>query len=247
MKKYIAYFDFLGFKEFIDNNDLENQKRSMGHIFREIEIALGQENVKEAPQGIIADLSKSKVNAINFSDTIVFFTNDDTKDSLIEILKVAFKFNWRTNGYVFPARGALVFGEIIYVPHSEKSEFNAVYNVNSVFGKGLVDAHIKAESQNWAGTVIDESFISQINELGLNHQDIIPKYAKKYKVPYKNISFHEEEYVLNFIEGHMDKAAFKNYSKGIERNFSEYNKSINHPSVKNKLENTVEFLKSYLK
>jgi hypothetical protein len=42
MKKFIAYFDYLGFKQFIDNNDLEYQRKIVGNNFRDIESALGQ-------------------------------------------------------------------------------------------------------------------------------------------------------------------------------------------------------------
>lgn len=246
MKRYIAYFDYLGYKEFIENNDLDRQKQVMDSIFREIEAALGQDYTIDVPRGVIADLSNSKINGINFSDTVVFFTNDSSKESLFELLEVAYKFNWRANGFIFPVRGALVYDELVYVDYKNENSHNGTYNINSVFGKGLVNAHLKAESQNWAGTVIENSFVEQIELIGLNHQEILSKYAKKYKVPYKTRPFYEKEYVLNYIEGQMNKEAFENYSKGLKRNFSEYKKTIDHPSVKIKLENTIEFLRSYL-
>ena len=94
MKKFIAYFDYLGFKQFIENNDLDYQKRIMENNFRDIENALGQGKLKQPTHGAIADLANSNINCINFSDTIVFWTNDDSESSLIEIIEVAYKFNW---------------------------------------------------------------------------------------------------------------------------------------------------------
>ena len=41
MNKFIAYFDFLGFKDFILNNDIEYQNQIMNNIFRDIESSLG--------------------------------------------------------------------------------------------------------------------------------------------------------------------------------------------------------------
>lgn len=41
MKKFIAYFDYLGFKQFIDNNDLVYQRKIVGNNFPDIENALG--------------------------------------------------------------------------------------------------------------------------------------------------------------------------------------------------------------
>ena len=40
MKIFIAYFDFLGFKQFIKNNTLESQMNTVINIFRDIENVL---------------------------------------------------------------------------------------------------------------------------------------------------------------------------------------------------------------
>lgn len=67
---YLAYFDFMGFKEFIQNNDDVVLMRRMGHIFRDIEMCLGKGEYKEARNGmILADISNSKLNCLNISDT----------------------------------------------------------------------------------------------------------------------------------------------------------------------------------
>ena len=56
---YLAYFDFMGFKEFIQNNDDDVLMRRMGHIFRDIEICLGQGKYQEPRNGVIvADVSR---------------------------------------------------------------------------------------------------------------------------------------------------------------------------------------------
>jgi len=70
---YLAYFDYLGFKEFIENNDDEVLMRRMGHIFRDIEGALGLGKYREPQNGVIlSDLSNSSVNCLNISDTVLF-------------------------------------------------------------------------------------------------------------------------------------------------------------------------------
>src|SRR5262249_38863533 len=110
---YLAYFDFMGFKEFIQNNDDETLVRRMGHIFRDIEICLGQGKYQEPKGGVIlADVSKSKLNCLSISDTVIIWTNDVERDSLIELINVAYEFNWRENGYNFPVRGAIQRGKI---------------------------------------------------------------------------------------------------------------------------------------
>jgi hypothetical protein len=245
MSSFIAYFDYLGFKKFIENNTLDYQKRIVGNNFRDIESALGKGKTKPAKYGVIADLSESKINCINFSDTVVFWTNDDSTDSLVEILEVAHKFNWQAIDFFFPARGAIVYGEIVYIDFKQKNSTGGVYNINSVFGKGLVKAHEKAEMQHWAGTVFDESFINELVSRGYNPSDFLEPFAKKYIVPYKNKENNKEEYVMNIIQGTLNSVALKNYGDGIKSNFSSHNKSIDNKDVQEKLSNTLKFLESY--
>jgi len=245
MKKFIAYFDYLGFKQFIDNNDLDYQKKVVFDNFRDIESALGQDKSKEAPHGYIADLSNSRINCINFSDTVVFWTNDDSEASLIEILQVAYKFNWQAIDFFFPARGSIVYGEIEYVNFEQKNEAGGLYNVNSVFGKGLVRAHEKAEKQHWAGTVLDDSLIEELVSRDYNIDILLKPYSKKFKVPYKNGFGLTEEFVMCIIKGQLNDETFKNYENGILENFARHKKSVDNQDVKEKIENTINFLRSF--
>jgi hypothetical protein len=245
MKKFIAYFDYLGFKQFIENNDLNYQKKVVGDNFRDIESALGKGKYKEAPHGVIADLSYSKINCINFSDTVVFWTNDDSENSLLEILEVAHKFNWQAIDFFFPARGSVVYGEIEYVDFKQKNEAGGLYNINSVFGKGLVKAHEKAEKQHWAGTVIDDSFIKELISRGYDIETFLKPYAKKFKVPYKNGFELPDEFVMRIIKGQLNDEAFKNYGNGIRENFARHNKLVDKQDVRDKIENTIKFLASF--
>ena len=210
-----------------------------------MESALGQGKIKDVHHGVIADLSNSKINCINFSDTVVFWTNDDSNESLKELLDVSYKFNWQAVDFFFPARGSVVYGELFYVDFKQSNEGGGQYNLNSVFGKGLIKAHLKADSQNWAGTVLDDSLISELARRGLNPDDYLKPYTKKYKVPYKNGIELPEEFVYSLITGHLSDEAFKNYSNNIRENFASHKKSVDIPGVKEKLENTLNFLASF--
>lgn len=244
---FIAYFDFLGFKEFILNNTDENELiRRMGHIFRDIEFALGQGKVQAPKNGVIlADLSESKINALNISDTVVFWTNDTTLDSLEELLKVAYEFNWKENLYNFPVRGSISKGRIEIVNGNNKNDFGGSYGVSCLFGKGIVNAHLKAERQDWAGTVIDASTIEEFS----NEQEafnFMKPYAIKYKVPYKEgIVQEKEEYVLRLTKSRLNEVAYDNTKNSIEKVFAQDNKSTSHQSVQRKINNTIDFLRIF--
>ena len=241
MKRFITYFDFLGFKNFILNNETDYIKRRIGHILRDIEMSLGQGNTKDAQYGVIADLSKSHLNCLNISDTVIFWTNDSSIESFNELLKVSFDFNWRVTCYHFGVKGAMVYDEIDIISGFQENENGGTYNVNSIYGKGLVNAHLKAENLDLAGCVIDQSIIDKISEFG-DPKEIIGNYAMLYKTPYKNGLADEPEFLLKFfINETIDQTAFDNRSKGIESAFFGDNKGESE-RAKVLLNNTIEFL-----
>ncbi|THF51735.1 hypothetical protein E6C50_08220 [Flavobacterium supellecticarium] len=238
---YIAYFDFMGFKEFILNNENEVLIRRMGHIFRDIEVCLGQGKYQEPSNGVLlADISKSKLNCLNISDTVLFWTNGCDFEALQELLNVAYEFNWREIGYNFPLRGALVKGEIKEVSGKNTNSEGGSYSVQCLYGKGLVLAHDIAEAQEWAGTIIDKSIINDLKK-EINGIEYLESLAVKYQVPFKNDENHEF-YVFKLKKGIITDEALKNVLEAVEKVFSQDNKSIDKKSVQLKINNTKDFI-----
>lgn len=242
MKSFIAYFDYLGYKEFLLRNSEQNLKRRASHILRDIETSLSQDKLKEGGRGVaIADLSATTINCLNISDTVVFWTQDDTIQSCLELLNVCYLFNWKQVLYNFPVRGCIIYDNFDFITGQQYSSKGAIYSPNLMYGKGLLHAHEKTELLNWAGTVIDNSLIEQV-EREADFQTFLREKAMRYKVPYKG--FYRKEYALRLIHGTLNEKAFNNYSKGIVDAFEMDNKSIT-PSVEEKLKNTIEFLKEF--
>lgn len=229
---YLAYFDFLGFKEFIHNNEDDEIVRRMVHIFRDIELALSRGKTKPSEKHrsvVIPDLSESSINSLNISDTVIFWTNECNLDLLKELIEVTNEFNWRENKFNFPIRGCLTKGKIKFLPFQLNKSNSTIHSIQSMYGKGLVYAHEKAESQSWAGTVVDKSIIDDLGE----DMELINKSCVKYKVPYKNGEA-TEEYVFKLCIGGKIR-------EQVEQVFRQDNKSIENDSVKAKIDNTVAF------
>ncbi len=246
-KKFIAFFDYLGFSDFIEKNSLKEQAKILGQTFVMLERSISHGKVKDAPWGVVADMDDSNINVLNFSDTIVLWTNDDAVESLQELLRVVSEFNNYCNLYIFPIRGAIVYGEIIHLDHRRKTSNGGSYNINSVFGKGIVEAYKKSESQDWAGGVIDKSVIDYLEAKGVDPRIIFDDFAIKYKIPYKHQQEETEEYALRLVKGALNKEAFKNASKHIETVFAAHNKDISDERVQNKIQNTIKFLEVVVK
>lgn len=244
---YLAYFDFLGFKEFILNNDDDTLSRRMSHIYRDIEMALSKRDTYSPKNGVVYyDISNSKINCLNISDTVIFWTSDTDADSLKELIEVAYNFNRFNILYNFPVRGSIIKGKIKPINDYAKSEQGATYTVSSLYGEGLVRAHIKAESQNWAGTVIDSDILKKFNNLE-EAQDFLQPFAIKYTVPYKtNSGNSEKEYVLKLVRGVLNDESRENITKNIIGRFEADNKKFDSESVQSKIQNTLDFLNIFL-
>jgi len=247
--EFLAYFDYLGYADFIDRNKPEQQIQVINRNHRDIENALAKQKKVPSPYGgFMADLREAKVNCTVFSDTVIFWVKDNSIEALKELLEVSYIYNWSCIDFFFPVRGAIVFGEFEEYKLDYTNDVGATYGVSSIFGKGLVNAYRKAESQDWAGTIVDSSIVNFLTENHIDPNEFLSPFAKQYQVPYKNGYVHPNtEWVLNLVKANssLSEEAFVYYSKNITENFAKYNKRVEHESVQLKIKNTIDFLASY--
>ncbi|WP_316840062.1 hypothetical protein [Pedobacter gandavensis] len=226
MKRFIGYFDLLGYKEFILNNDTAEVRRRLRHVLQTIESALGRgerEDVSDSTYA--ADLKNSRIQCLNISDTIMFWTIDDSQASLTEFMDVCYKFNKEMNTYQFPVRGALVYEEIEIIKGAHNTLAGGMYNVNTMYGKGLINAHLKCENQMWAGTVMDKSLEDFIVSNG--DSSVLAPIAIKYMVPYKTPPADQiEEYALRLVSSSLNDVAFKNLCRDLDNIFKRDKKGM---------------------
>jgi len=242
MDTYIAYFDILGFKEFIENNEKAYVEKNFRNIFRESQTAIsGETFIEYAPIGLVPDLNKAEINCMHFSDSIIFWTNDFSTESFKKMVNVCYTFYWQCMKYSFPVRGCLVFGDIEFKPFQIKSKGKGIFQNSSLYGKALISAYLKAESQDWAGCYIDKSAIQTVEENAINEL-INENKVVYYPVPLKD-GTQSFEYTVRIIGGSLNNMAFKNLAKGIERIFTLHmnGKPITE-SVIRKQNNTIKFL-----
>jgi len=241
MKRFIAYFDFMGYKNFILNNDSTHLKRRAEHILRDIEDSLAQGKYQEREDGItVADLSLTKINCLNISDAVIFWTNDDSIENLKELLLVAYRFNWKEILYNFPVRGVIYCDQMEIIYGQNKNQVESIYSPNLIYGRGLVKAHLKTENLNWAGCVIDATVIDQIKDT-VNVEKFLEPFAKQYKIPYKK----QYALLLNKEGSKLNEVAFEETKKGIINAFSSDNKPIDNPRTQELLNNTIAYLETF--
>lgn len=247
---FIAYFDLLGFKEFIENNSESEISERLNHIYIELELALSHKNLSMNVSGkaVKPDVSKSIINCINISDTIIYWTNDLEIESFNYLLITSFLLNNSLNLNEFPVRGCIHKGVVNFINGGMLSKNQTIYASLCLYGKGVVDAHNRAESQEWAGTVLDNSIIETLDKSHGTLNSILDPWCIKYRIPYKKNSpfAHQkkdvDEYALRLFDcKYSDLHNISQIEKDISTVFSKDNKRISAQSVQDKIKNTTKF------
>jgi hypothetical protein len=177
----VCFFDILGYKNILENNDINECARIINDILVEI-----PKNIKTdlIPSGdklpeAYKKLAESRKNffdkffyAIMVSDSIVLFfdfTNINEADvvdytwlSICYIL--SFQKEYFVNG--FPMRGCLDFGEYYY-------------NNNVFAGKAIVNSYNEGNSLEFSGIVITDKAYEYIKPILGNHE-LYQKYFNNY-------------------------------------------------------------------
>lgn len=174
---WVAYFDILGFRYIVKSFLPEFVRKEYKKALREIEKC----NV----------ICKSKF----FSDTFIFYTENDSQDSYRRIRAASMIFFrvmfLRNKTPKFPMRGCLHVGQF-YV-----EEEDGIF-----FGPALIDAYEWAEGQNWIGFVLSKKAREKLETyesegFKLNND----QWFLEYEVPYKK----EPKRLLTYMVNPLDK------------------------------------------
>lgn len=164
---WITCFDILGFKKKISGFE---RGFGCGHLDVFVQNFYRDLLDEQQRQG---KYWPDKVFTAWASDTFLFFTHDDSKDSFTCIASTTECFCWSVMPKSWPLRGAIGFGQL----YADKS--------NNVFlGSGLIDAYQYAEKQNWIGVIVTSKANSRLCELGVELQRR-PTMFTEYDVPVK--------------------------------------------------------------
>lgn len=241
METFLAFFDVLGFKEFIYNTELAGVKQEFDNLLRDTQTALSGATFKQAGGAIVPDLSQQTINCLHVSDSIVFWTADGTETAFLQLVDVCYDFYWRSLQTSFPLRGCLTFGEIEFSPFTiNNSQTGAAFHNFSLIGRGLVDAYTRAEAMNYAGCFVHMDAINKVRDQTVNNLIYAHKLCY-YKVLFKTKSSYEHVFRPN--KGTHNEVSFRNAGQRIKQLFSAHMNSKPLPeSVQEKLNNTIDFL-----
>ncbi|WP_028524118.1 hypothetical protein [Runella limosa] len=260
--KYLAHIDILGFKQMLKkNNQSELERIFEKNIKPSIQDSLianaGSDRYEWQLDGTLArNLRAATINSIVFSDTLIFWTNDDTAKSFLQLINVISNlFHLNTNYFHIPLRGAIAYGSLKF----EDPLFvlpNAQIKQTALFGEAIVDAYELEQIQNWLGCAISRKSIDAFHSSNPSEEEkeLFFKNIIDYSVPIKKISkFFGFQYVK---KSHMDMSVLQ-WVDSRDINITKENVykcfTINtgtekfNPDVKCKFDNTMKFVELVLK
>jgi len=216
-KRWVSYFDRLGFGNYSREHDLIS-------VFCETDNWLAI--AKREGQYY------ANVEFVWFSDTIIFYSTDDSPQSFLAVAGASRSFFDELLDSRISVRGALAFGDF----YADKTN-------NLFLGKALVDACKYGEKFNWLGFVLHSSALEKMVEVGQPVSDLT---YKRWDAEYKNRKTNAvgKESVMAYLVGHgsiMPVAGGNPYLQTLEEMLA----CTAYESHKRKYVNTIEFLKHF--
>lgn len=168
--RFVGFYDIMGFRSLVDNNQNRHE------LLYEKLLDLHEATVRAegwAPKVHLSDgkereLFSGQIRAIQFSDSILAITRDDSDASHLLIILASLMFFLRALSSGIPVRGAIAVGNVT------ADIDNSIY-----FGQPIIDAYLLEEDQKWYGVVehedvsamhrSDEKDIEDIPQLGPEH------------------------------------------------------------------------------
>ncbi|MGA2916547.1 MAG: hypothetical protein ABSE89_11025 [Sedimentisphaerales bacterium] len=233
---WVAYFDILGFENAVKN-------LSKDAVY---ELFFAEPFYRRSRLNDIINENKD-VRHKFFSDSFVFYTENDSRDSFRNIKMVSEVF-FRTMFLEYiPMRGCLNVGQ--FYADEEKDIF---------FGPAIIEAYHLAEGQNWIGFVLSEEVERKCKTNNDTlYLDTLKQYKRylEYEVPYKDKDNKEGKRVL--LAYKIEDFPFLNEQPGerllsslaVTESAARYLKKINSgkdqilfENIVKKYENTREFI-----
>ena len=243
-KRFIAYFDILGFKEIVNKNSIQDLNKLLNQLIIASQGVISNFKLKRTEVSPAYDISKSNIKCLHISDSIIFWTKSDSEKDFKELVNTCKNLYHLSFQLSIPLRGCIVYGDIIEC-------FDSIYNFHcaSVLGQGIVDAYLKAESLECSACIVDESIYSKVSQKQI---DLLEKDNVLYRmnnIPRKSGKENQSKSLNDFvIKLDVNNNSLSNIKDMITTSFT-YHQKINidklAESVKMKLKNTIDLIELF--
>jgi hypothetical protein len=249
---FLAFLDVLGFKDFVKNNDHGKVARVYDNLFSpnaELAASRGKFKVVSHPDGgqrAIADLGQAVVSSMVISDSIILWTKDGSMRSFIDIVAVTRSLLVLSIYAGLPLRGGIAMGALSF--RSSASAAGLVQLQNTIVGAALVKAYSLESEQEWSGCAVDDECLDHcrrsydgqpdLSDLATIEYLIEKKLLVQYPIPFKN-EIRKDATAIDWPNANKTRLA----ERTCRESFEMHGKRADGPGVREKIENTIAFLR----
>jgi hypothetical protein len=250
--RFLGYFDILGFRNLVKNNtDEDLQKLYRENFIQLVNVSASvglyktKHYIRDADQMGMPKYKLANVNSLMISDSIFFWTENDSIESLIEIIIASQLLVGAAFPEGLPLRGCLTHGSVTFLSSADIST-SIINSANTYFGEAIVNAYEQANTQDWSGCILDDNIINrgkQLSKLSSPNENVFDTLISdgiitKYYPPLKNGKL-ESRYVINWTNWDAG-----NWSEqAIRIGFAMHKKKSDDWAIERKIRNTIEFYK----
>ncbi|BBO99352.1 hypothetical protein [Sulfuriferula nivalis] len=197
-KRWFAYFDLLGFSNFVRHHEIEH----VLPIYEEVLNIISQKAEPKRSQGISYSW---------FSDTFIIFSRGSSESEFALVEQASRLFFQKLIMREIPVRGSLTVGK-----------FYTQQKKNIFLGEALIDAYEYGEKQNWLGFILTPSVYHHLKESTLHLERrahyrpvTIPSVISHhnpdnvYAFAFNNVRLNGENLYLNAISAMRARAGIK--------------------------------------
>lgn len=162
--RFIAFFDIMGFKEMVDRNDhkdIVEKLRTLKIALKAVESIHKEKDYKE---------KISETKSVSFSDSIIFFSKEDSVKDLHKILWDSAWIIYKSLENGIGIKGAISHGEI-----------TVDFDNSLFFGKPIIDAYLLHDQIQLYTAVIDNNVEKILNK------EKLPSEANKFIATHKAV------------------------------------------------------------
>lgn len=190
--RFLAFFDIMGFKDFIYRNQHEVVRQRMDKVHETISpLKRNAKNILTSDE-IDVDSDEYKeygfIRPIVFSDSVVLVSNPENEHDANGILLAATYFLAKCIQQGIPIKGAITHGLM-----------NSDFQKSLHFGVPLIDAYLLQEELAFYGCILDSTAETKFKQLNI----LEDRYIDKYKSPLK--SGKVSHYVLNWVNVYKEQ------------------------------------------
>jgi hypothetical protein len=156
-KRFVAFFDILGFKDMVQTKSHSEILKSLEHLKNYVEKLESWDWNEKHEKKSNLKIGKNQTKSVTFSDSFMFFSKNDTIEDFFKIAIDSWGFLKEATDNKIAVKASISFGTI-----------TVDFDKNLFFGQPIIDAYLLHEDLHMLGVILDHKAENQMTTFDKN-------------------------------------------------------------------------------